>query len=59
MIFQNGILATIKSVFLMESDKLFIGLQLDISPGIIEKCATIISLSWSKMKMASTLAKGN
>ena len=58
----------------MESDKLFIGLQLDISPGIIEKCATIlllyifcsksyrptiISLSWSKMKMASTLAKGN
>ena len=53
----------------MESDKLFIGLQLDISPRIIQKCATIlllylyrptiISLSWSKMKMASTLAKGN
>ena len=44
MIFENGILATIKSVFLMESDKLFIGLQLDISPGIIEKCATILLL---------------
>ena len=28
----------------MESDKLFIGLQLDISPRIIQKCATILLL---------------